>query len=97
MLLTFHKSHNILRAILTNAAGAAEAGAVVTVTIKDKAGTELVTGASMPEVLAGEYEYNISNILLPTEDEIYRAEITAVASGNTRFAIVSFKNILDVD
>ena len=97
MLLTFHKSNNILRATLTNDVGVLETGAVVTVTIKDKAGTALVTGASMPEVGTGEYEYNISNILLPTEDEIYRGEVTASKSGNTRFAVIPFKNIMDVD
>ncbi len=97
MLLTFHKSNNILRATLTDDLGALVTSATVTVTIKDKAGTSLVTGASMPEVGSGEYEYNISNILLPTEDEIYRGEVTAVKSGNTRYAEIPFKNILDVD
>ena len=96
-LTAFHKSSTTLIATLKTAAGVLTSGATVTVTINDASGTALVTGATMLDQSDGTYEYDISNTLLPTENEIYRAEITAVNSGLTRYSEVSLKNILDAD
>ena len=97
MLLAFHKSHNLLTATLTDSAGASVSSATVTVTIRNKAGTALVTAATMVDQSDGTYNYSMSNTLLPTEGEIYKAEITSVSGGNTRYAEVPIKNILDTD
>ena len=97
VLSVFHKSHNIIRATLEDSAGAAVTGAVVTITIRDKSGTALVTGATMVDGSDGTYDYTASNTVLPTVNEIYKAEITAVSGGNTRYAEVFVKNVLDTD
>ena len=97
MLLAFHKSHNTIVATLTDVDGLAVTGATVTVTIKDKAQTALATDQPMVDQADGTYEFVSNNSLLPTEDEIYKAEITAVSGGNTRYAEVAIKNILDMD
>ncbi len=96
MLLAFHKSTNVLIATLTDSAGTGITGATVTVTILDKAGAALVTGQTMVDQSDGTYEYIMSNVLLPTEDEIYRAQVTAVKSADTRYAEIPIKNLLDV-
>ncbi len=97
MLKVFFKSHNTITATLTNLAGAAVAGATVTITIRDKAGTALVTGGTMVDQADGDYDFTSTNVLLPTENEIYRAEVTAVSGGSTRYAEVALKNTLDAD
>ena len=97
MLKAFHKSHNTLRAELTSPTGAAITGATVTADIKDKAGGAVATGVSLAEQGDGIYDFIMSNTLLPTENEIYRAEVTAVSGASTRYAEVGIKNIVDTD
>ena len=97
MLNVLFKSHNVLRATLTDSAGATVTGSTVLVTITDKSGTALVTAATMVDGSDGTYDYTISNSLLPTLGEIYIAKITSTKSGDIRYVEISLKNVLDTD
>ena len=97
-LLIFHKSTGVLTAHITDDNGADVDSATVTVTIvPDDGGAALVTAASMAFDVAGKYDYTISNTLLPNANRDYVAQVTAVDSGNTRYAEVTISSVIDAD
>lgn len=95
MLTVYLGSTATLTATLKDAAGVAVTGATVTLTIRNDAGTAIVTGASMADAGAGAYTYTITSNLLPLATFAYQAQVTAVKSGATRYAMVGILVVTD--
>lgn len=94
-LIKYDQSTGILEATLTDADGDAVTDATITVTISDRAGTDLVTGASAPHDSGGVYKYTIADDLLPLAGAMYLAKVTAVSGSNQRYAERTIHNKLD--